>query len=322
MKILIKYIILFAFISKLCFAVDLNLKEEFIYAQKYQANLIYQIKPNSKKAILYIHGFNDYFFNKEFAQRFLEQGYSFFAIDLHNYGKNINKNTQKYYFSDIKEFFPEINKAVDIIKNRYKIENLTIYGLSQGGLIATLYENDYKRANQLILDSPFFDFNFNWFLENLALPIIAKTGSFFPNIELSSKEVNVFGKTIHKDFEGEWDIDMNLKNITTNAPIYLGWINAIHKAQQILQEGLNIKIPSLILYSHKSTPEDIDNEDRHSSDIVLDVDDIVKYSNMLSNDKSLIHREKIDNAIHGVLLSALPIREKAYKKTFKWLNTK
>ncbi len=46
------------------FSSEIKLKEKFIYTKKYQANLIYSIIPNSKKAVLYIHGFNDYFFNK------------------------------------------------------------------------------------------------------------------------------------------------------------------------------------------------------------------------------------------------------------------
>ena len=315
-----KILITLLFINIFCFSNELTLQEKFIYTEKHQANLIYKIKPNSKKAVLYIHGFNDYFFNKEFAANFLNQGYSFFAIDLHNHGKNMTPNSKRYYFTDVKEFYPEINQVVDIIKNEYKIENITLYGISQGGLIAALYENDNKRVNQLILDSPFFDFNFNWFLENLGLPIVAKLGTFFPTFVLKSDEVNVFGKTIHKDFDGEWDIDMNLKSITTNAPIYLGWINAVYQAQQRLQNGLDIKIPSLVLYSNKSTNEQSNKKYLHTTDIVLDVKDMNKYSSMLSKDKSLITKEEIPNAMHGILISPKPIRQGAYKKIFNWLS--
>ncbi len=304
------------------FAEPLKLQEQFIYTEKYQANLIYQIKPNSKKAVLYIHGFNDYFFNKEFASRFLEQGYSFFAIDLHNYGKNINAETKRYYFTDVKEFYPEINKVIDIIKNLHHIENITLYGISQGGLIAALYENDNQRVNQLILDSPFFDFNFNWFLETIALPVAAEVGKAFPDFKLASDEVNVFGKTLHKDFDGEWDINMDLKAIKTNAPIYLGWINAVYQAQKRLQNGLDIKVPSLILYSNKSTTEQSDKKYHHNTDIVLDVQDMERYSNMLSKNKLNIHKTKINNAMHGILISPKPVRNQGYDKIFQWLTTK
>ena len=315
-----KILILFIFLSTFSFSNELILKERFIYTNKYQANLIYKIKPNSKKAVLYIHGFNDYFFNKEFASNFLNQGYSFFAIDLHNHGKNMTKKTKRYYFKDIKEFYPEINRAIDIMENKYKIENITLYGISQGALVAALFENDNERVDKLILDSPFFDFHFNWAMENLALPVVAQLGEFFPEFALKSDDENVFGKTLHKDFDGEWDIDMNLKAITKNAPIYLGWINAVYKAQQRLQNGLDIRVPSLILYSDKSTSEKANKRYLHNTDIVLDVKDMKHYSDMLSMDKSLVTKEEVTNAMHGILISPKEVRQDAYNRMFKWLN--
>ncbi|MBQ3555632.1 MAG: alpha/beta hydrolase, partial [Bacteroidales bacterium] len=36
----------------------------------------------SKKALLYVHGFNDYFFQAEMADRFNAEGYNFYAVDL------------------------------------------------------------------------------------------------------------------------------------------------------------------------------------------------------------------------------------------------
>lgn len=315
-----KIFILLLLIGIQSFSTEIRLNERFIYTKDHQANLISSIKPNSKKAVLYIHGFNDYFFNKEFPKEFLNQGYSFFAIDLHNHGKNMNKDTKRYYFTDVKEFYPEINKAIDIIKEEYKIENITLYGISQGGLIAALFENDNQRVDRLILDSPFFDFHFNWFLENIGLPLVAKIGYFFPQLKLTSNEVNIFGQTIHKDFDGEWDIDMNLKAISTNAPVYLGWISAVYKAQQKLQNGLDIKVPSLILYSNKSTSEQSNKKYHHNTDIVLDVKDMKKYADKLSINKSLITKKEIANAMHGTLISPKPVRQKAYQKIFAWLN--
>ena len=42
----------------------------------------------SKASVLYIHGFNDYFFQRELAQKMDSAGYSFYAIDLHKYGRS------------------------------------------------------------------------------------------------------------------------------------------------------------------------------------------------------------------------------------------
>ena len=320
MQHLYKTFILTFFFSQLLFSAQLKLKEEFIFTKNHQANLISSVKKNSKKAVLYIHGFNDYFFNKEFAQRFKDEGYSFFAIDLHNHGKNINKNTKRYYFEDVKEFFPEINLSIDIMKGKYKIENITLYGISQGALIAALYENDNQRVNGLILDSPFFDFHLGWAIETLALPLVTTLGSFFPELKIESDEPNVFGQSIHKDYQGEWDINLELKAITKNAPIYLGWLNAVTQAQKRLQNGLDIKVPSLVLTSDISTSEQSNPKYHHNTDIVLDVNEMHKYAQKLSKKQSLITKIKIPKAMHGVLISPLKVREKGYESIFKWLK--
>jgi len=320
MRHLYKIFLLTFFFSQLLFANPLKLKEEFIHTKDYQANLISSVKKGSTKAVLYIHGFNDYFFNKEFAQRFLNEGYSFFAIDLHNHGKNINKDTKRYYFTDVKEFYSEINLAIDIMRDKYKIENITLYGISQGGLIAALFENDNQRVNALILDSPFFDFHLGWAIETLALPLVTTLGSFFPELKIDSDEPNVFGQSIHKDYQGEWDINLELKAITKNAPIYLGWLNAVNQAQKRLQNGLDIKVPSLILSSDISTSEQSNPKYHHSTDTVLDVNEMHEYAKSLSINQSLITKVKIPKAMHGVLISPLKVREKGYETIFKWLK--
>jgi len=320
MQHLYKVFILTFFFSQLLFATSLKLKEEFIHTKNYQANLISSVKKDSKKAVLYIHGFNDYFFNKEFAQRFIDEGYSFFAIDLHNHGKNMSKDTKRYYFEDVKEFYPEINLALDIIENRYNIDDISLYGISQGALIAALFENDNQRVKNLILDSPFFDFHLGWAIETLALPLVTTLGSIFPELKIDSDEPNVFGQSIHKDYQGEWDINLQLKAITKNAPIYLGWLNAVNQAQKRLQNGLDIKVPSLILSSDISTSEQSNPKYHHSTDTVLDVNEMHEYAKMLSKNPSLITQIKIPKAMHGVLISPLKVREKGYKTIFKWLK--
>jgi alpha-beta hydrolase superfamily lysophospholipase len=42
----------------------------------------------TKKAVLYIHGFSDYFFQTEMAEQFNQHGYDFYALDLRKYGRS------------------------------------------------------------------------------------------------------------------------------------------------------------------------------------------------------------------------------------------
>ncbi|HWD23096.1 MAG TPA: alpha/beta hydrolase, partial [Burkholderiales bacterium] len=40
-------------------------------------------------AVLYVHGFADYFFQRHMAQRFAAEGYAFYALDLRKHGRSL-----------------------------------------------------------------------------------------------------------------------------------------------------------------------------------------------------------------------------------------
>ncbi|CAN0234057.1 unnamed protein product, partial [Chrysoparadoxa australica] len=42
-----------------------------------------------RKSILYIHGFNDYFFHPHLAEGFHNNDYNFFALELRKYGRSL-----------------------------------------------------------------------------------------------------------------------------------------------------------------------------------------------------------------------------------------
>lgn len=43
----------------------------------------------SAKAILYVHGYVDYFFQTHMAERFVREGWNFYALDLRKYGRSL-----------------------------------------------------------------------------------------------------------------------------------------------------------------------------------------------------------------------------------------
>ncbi|MEK8226237.1 alpha/beta hydrolase [Oerskovia sp. M15] len=42
-----------------------------------------------RRAVLYVHGFVDYFFQAHLGDAFEEHGYAFYAIDLRGYGRSL-----------------------------------------------------------------------------------------------------------------------------------------------------------------------------------------------------------------------------------------
>ena len=43
----------------------------------------------TKRAVLYVHGFVDYFFQTHLAEFFTARGYDFYALDLRKYGRSL-----------------------------------------------------------------------------------------------------------------------------------------------------------------------------------------------------------------------------------------
>lgn len=55
------------------------------------------------KAVLYIHGFIDYFFQTEMAEQFNQQGYDFYALNLRKYGRSLRAGHTPYYVENLNE---------------------------------------------------------------------------------------------------------------------------------------------------------------------------------------------------------------------------
>lgn len=77
------------------------------YSGRVDATLVKSILNDSTdKAILYIHGYNDYFFQAEMGERFNSQGYNFYAVDLRKYGRSLLPHQRRFEVRDLKEYLP------------------------------------------------------------------------------------------------------------------------------------------------------------------------------------------------------------------------
>ena len=270
-------------------------------------------------AFLYIHGFNDYFFQYELAEKIEEDGYRFYAIDLRKFGRSILPHQKPSNFRDIREYYPDIDLAINVMKSE-GIKNIVILAHSTGGLIASLYIEDNKQDDTiklLVLNSPFFDFNLKG-LKKAIVPIISFIGKFSPDTKNKIKEKNFYLNTISKDMDGEWIFNKDWK-MNKLEPTY-GWIRGIHNGQKRIKKGLSLDIPVLVMRSSKSeyiyTEKAYNNYD--GGDLILSVKDIAKYSIGLGNNITNI---VIDKAFHDIFLSRKDIREKGYKNMFFWVNS-
>jgi alpha-beta hydrolase superfamily lysophospholipase len=296
----------------------LNSKDD--YEGRVEATLISRLTADeSKKAILFVHGFVDYFFHNEFADWANSIGLNFYAVDLRKYGRSLLPHQKPNNFKHYEEYFEDFDLAIDYIKGVDKNDDLILYGHSTGGLLTALYANHHRESkliNKLILNSPFFDFNIS-FISKKLIPFISNIGKIFPNISSPEKLKTGYASSIHSDFKGEWNFNLDWKPIE-GFGLNFGWINAIHTAQKELKKGLEIKCPVLVMYSSKSiTPGDY-SEDMHFADSVLNVEHIAKYAKVIGPD---VIEVKIEDGLHDLLLSRKDVRIKVYSIMTKFLKS-
>ena len=69
-----------------------------------------------RRGVLYVHGFNDYFFNADMGDRFVAQGYDFYAVDLRKYGRSVMKGQRMFEMRDVSEYFADIDSALSVMR--------------------------------------------------------------------------------------------------------------------------------------------------------------------------------------------------------------
>jgi len=272
------------------------------------------------RAILCIHGFNDYFFQDVIADEFLKKGYHFYALDLRKYGRSIMLNQRANNARSLQEYYEDIDSALAVIKEEGSQE-IVLYGHSTGGLIITLYASDRKTKklfDVLICNSPFYDFNVPWIQKKTVIPILSFLGRLNPNIDLPIGFSKFYGKSLHKNDYGEWDYNLQWKPHVAPS-INAGWINAIHDGHLKIANGITVDKPILVLHSNQSVNPKQWSEEMFEGDAILNVDDITEKSKCINSPyKNVIG---FDGAMHDLVLSRKTVRNFVFETIFEWLGS-
>ena len=179
------------------------------YEGKTVSTLVRKAEPQTgRRAILYIHGYNDYFFQAQLGDSVVAHGYNFYALDLRKYGRSLLPNQDAFYCRSLDEYFADIDTAIALIQKEGSRE-IILMGHSTGGLISSYY---LAPVVGLALNSPFLDWNFGWFMESVAIPTVSFLGKFFPDwiIQGTSGDAS-YAKSLLQTFKGEWTFDTSLK---------------------------------------------------------------------------------------------------------------
>lgn len=298
---------------------QMTIRQEDDYEGKVVCTLVRKKVANtSTKAVLYMHGFNDYFFQTEMADKFIRNGYDFYAVDLRKCGRSFLEHQKFNNLRDISEYYSDIDKSLEQIKVEGHTKVL-LAGHSNGGLITTVYASDHPKSdlfNAIFLNSPFFDFHQNYFLRKLGVPVITALGKQYPNNIMKGGFSQFYGVSLHKSEKGEWDYSLSLKPHV--APfVNFGFIRAIHLSQKRVKNGININVPALIMHSDKTLYESKWSDKMFTGDLILNVDHIRINAQKIQGDVTI---QSIKDGMHDLVLSPKSVREKVYENLFEWLK--
>ena len=267
-------------------------------------------------AIVYIHGFSDYFLQREMARMFVAHDYSFYAVDLRKYGRSLLAGQRMFEVRDLHEYFPDIDAAVDVAMDE-GCDHVVLLGHSTGGLTASLYVSEQSRWNisGLMLNSPFLDWNLPSALKHLAIPVVSAIGRIFPKMPVKQKPDRGYAESLHTVFNGEWDYRRDWKPDILPDPD-AGWVRAIQRAQQELRHR-RIDMPVLLMHSAESVRSGDGREKYSRADAILDVDGISRYGRMLGPDVTEV---SFPGGLHDLVLSSRDVRERVYATMLDWLR--
>ena len=245
-------------------------------------------------AVLYVHGFTDYFFQRHMAERFAAEGYAFHALDLRKHGRSLRPHQHANFCKSIAEYYADLDAAIAEIG-----APLLLAGHSTGGLIGSLYAHEGARRDAvrgLWLNSAFFDFRMpDW--KRPSLHLAAALGRFRPFLVNGESLPDAYVRSLL----AHWEFDLRLKPLR-GFPLCLGWIGAVTDAQARLRRGLAIRCPVLSMHSDEA-------------DIVLDWRHIARWSHGLGPQVTVL---AFPGGLHDLVLSRREIREEVFRQLFAW----
>lgn len=296
---------------------------------KVHTTLIHHIgNPYATKAILYVHGYTDYFFQTGLAEHFINLGYRFYALDLQGYGRSIRPSTPPNWCESIEQYGQDLDIALATIKED-GVDQVVILGHSTGGLIVSTYlaqpyalperESYYNKAFPevigLMLNSPFLALPFPPAVLNFVSWPVRILVSLLPFSYLRAKKINVYSKSLHTVFGGEWDYRLDWKP-PRGFDLSFHWLREVIIAQRRLANQ-RLAIPTLICHSEISTIGKRTVKEIQQGDGVLDVNSMQQAAKKTFTN---LTQASIPQGFHDLYLSHQSARTNYLSAMTQWLE--
>lgn len=283
------------------------------------ATLISLAAPNSQGAILYVHGFVDYFFHDHVARHFVARGWAWYAVDLRRCGRSLRNEDEPWYTGDLQEYYEELDRAIERIRaDGHSL--IVLMGHSTGGLLSVIWANDRKSqhpVDALILNSPWLDLHEPWINRTVGTWVLRGLAAVMPMTDVPKSLSGVYPQSVHASAHGDWHFNPRWKPLEP-VSVKMGFFATVRREQARLHKGMDVGVPTLMLRSARSRLGLKEWEvAAQSADTVLDVDQMQQWLPAVGAD---VTDAPLEGALHDVLLSAEPVRNHALATIDAWLT--
>ncbi|MDO4716473.1 MAG: alpha/beta hydrolase [Propionibacteriaceae bacterium] len=279
-----------------------------------RATLVRRNEPSQPRAVLYVHGWNDYFFHTHVADFFASCGVDFYAIDLRRYGRSLVEGQKAGYISALSEYYAELDAALALVRADH--DRIAVLGHSTGALTSALWVAD--RPGQfaaLLLNAPWVARHPSEPRHGLMRMVLAGLSSLDPLRPVPSAE-GFYARTLHVSQDGEWDYNLDYKGHPAFKP-RLGWCQAVLEGHSRVAKGLNIDCPVFAMLSKRYDPSTTWSEALTRADVVFDVGRNANRVPSLGDQVTVV---RIDGAKHDVFLSLPQARQAAFAELSRWMS--
>ncbi len=277
------------------------------------ATLVRRNRPRHPRAVLYLHGWNDYFFQTHLADFWDDLGYDFYALDLRRYGRSLHPGELPGYVDDLEDYDLEIDAAVDRLHRHHA--QVVLCAHSTGGLVGALWAHRRPGlVTGVVLNSPWIDLQSSALVRAIAAPIVRSLATRAATWPIPARDNGFYGRALHTSHGGEWDWDLTVKTNPTQ-PVRSGWLRAVMDGHNRVSEGLQIDCPVLMLVSARSSFRRRWSDEPSRCDIVLDVERLAAQAPNLGRHLTLV---RVEGGVHDLTLSAPPVRARFFDEVRRW----
>ncbi|WP_431709319.1 alpha/beta hydrolase [Glutamicibacter uratoxydans] len=286
---------------------------------RYQpAGLVKKLLNRSRGVVLSLHGWSDYFYNRQLAEFWHELGYHFYALDLRRYGRSLRAEHElPGYTDDLSEYDQEINAAYDLIRDAHPKLPILFMGHSLGGLVLSLWaQRSTRKIDGLVLNAPWLEFQGTQFLRVPAQTILEPMVKRSPRRKLHLPELDHYWTSLSRDGSGEWDLHPLWRPRYAFRPT-TGWMRTVLEGHAQVAKGLDLSEPIVVLTSEKSHFSASYDQLMQRTDSIVDVNLVRQRSLKLGR---FVTNLTVPEAMHDVFTSAEPARAMAYRNLACWVR--